>query len=58
MQLYKWGHQKPKWKDLKTYNVETQIQTDENGVGANENIGLGWSQGFVLDELNVWQEHY
>jgi hypothetical protein len=31
IQLYKWGRQKPKWKDLKTSNVETQIQVDENG---------------------------
>jgi len=25
-------------------------------VGVKEGIGSGWSQGFGLDELNVWHE--
>jgi len=25
-------------------------------MGIREGIRLGWSQGFELDELNVWQE--
>jgi hypothetical protein len=44
----------PKWKDPKTSNVKTQVQIDVDGVGVKEGIRLGWSQGFGLDELNVW----
>ncbi len=53
MWLYKWRQQTLKWKNLKTSNVETQIQADEGGVGVKEGIGLGLSQGFGLDELDV-----
>jgi hypothetical protein len=34
---------------LRTFNVETQIQADANGMRIREGIGLGWSQGFGLD---------
>jgi len=44
----------PKWKDPKTFNVETEIQTNVDGMGVKEGIGLRWSQGFGLDELDVW----
>jgi hypothetical protein len=58
MQLYKWWWQRPKWKDPRTFNVETQIQANVDGVGIKElSIGLGWSQGFGSDELDIWQEH-
>jgi hypothetical protein len=53
MCLYKQKSQRPKWKDLKTSNVETQVQVDASGVRVKEGIGLGWSQGFGLDELDV-----
>jgi hypothetical protein len=43
MRLYKWRRQKPKWKDLRTSNVENQVQVDASGVGIREGIGLGWS---------------
>jgi hypothetical protein len=36
-----------------TFNVETQVQANANGMGVREGIRLGWSQGFGLD---VWQE--
>jgi hypothetical protein len=58
MQLYKQGWQRPKWKDPKTFNVETQVQTDVGGVGVKEGIRPWWSQGFGLDELDVWQEYW
>jgi hypothetical protein len=57
MRLFRWGWQRPKWKDSKTYNVETQVQVDAYGVGVREGIELGWSQGLRLDELDIWQEH-
>jgi hypothetical protein len=53
MCLYKQKSQRPKWKDLKTSNVETQVQDDASGVRVKEGVGLGWSQGFGLDELDV-----
>jgi hypothetical protein len=53
MQLYIWGWQKPKWKDPKTSNVETQAQVYVSGVGIREGISLKWSHGFGLDELDV-----
>jgi hypothetical protein len=56
MRLYKQGWQKPKWKDLKTSNVETQVQANVDGVGVREGIRLGWSQRFGLDKLDVWQK--
>jgi len=40
----------PKWKDLKTSNIEIQVKVYVGGVGVREGIGLGWSQGFWLDE--------
>jgi len=43
----------PKWKDPKTSNVETQVQTNVDGMGIKEGFRLGWSQGFGLDELYV-----
>jgi hypothetical protein len=43
MQLYKQGQQRPKWKDPKTFNVETQIQADACEVGVRESIGPWWS---------------
>jgi len=54
MWLYKQGRQMPKWKDLNTSNVEIQVQPNVSGVGVKEGIGLGWSQGFGLNELDVW----
>jgi hypothetical protein len=36
-----------KWKDPKTYNVETHVQVDVGGVGIKEGIELGWSQGQI-----------
>jgi hypothetical protein len=39
--------------DSRTSNVETQVQVNEGGVGVREGIGLGLSQRFGLDELNV-----
>ncbi len=42
---------------MNRFNVETQFQADIDGVGVREGIKLGWSQGFGLDELDVWQEH-
>jgi hypothetical protein len=36
-----------------TFNVETQVQVDEDGMGVREGIGLWWSQGFGFDELCV-----
>jgi len=56
MQLYNREWQKPKWKDLKTSNVETHVQAYASEVGVKEGIKLGWSQGFGLDELDLWQE--
>jgi hypothetical protein len=47
------GQQILKWKDMGTSNVETQVQANVGGVGVREGIGLQWSQGFGLDELNV-----
>jgi len=54
MQLYKRRWQRPKWKDSRTSNVQTQVQADVGRVGVREGIGLGWSQGFGLDEC-WWQ---
>jgi hypothetical protein len=54
MSLYKRGRQRPKWKDLRTSNVETKVQASGDGLGVREGIRLRWSQGFRLDELNVW----
>jgi hypothetical protein len=53
MWLYKQRQQKLKWKDLKISNVETHVQANACGVGVRKGIGLGQSQGFGLDELNV-----
>jgi hypothetical protein len=53
MRLYKRRQQRPKWKDSRTSNVETQVQVSPYGVGVKEGIGLIWSQGFGLDESNV-----
>jgi hypothetical protein len=50
MWLYKQGWKMPKWKDLKTFNIEIQVKVYVGGVGVKEGIGLGWSQGFGLDE--------
>jgi len=33
------------------------VQVDASEVGGKEGIELGWSQGFGLDELDVWQEY-
>ncbi len=54
MQLYNQGKQRPKWRALKTFNVETHVQINVGRVGVREGIELGWSQGFRLDELDVW----
>jgi hypothetical protein len=40
MWLYKQGQQRLKWKDLKTSNVETQVQIYVGGMGVKEGIGL------------------
>jgi len=49
---------RPKWKDSRTSNVKTQVQVDVDKVGVREGIGLRWSQGFGLDELDVWKERW
>jgi hypothetical protein len=54
MELYNRGREKFKWKDLKTSNVETHVQTNAEMVGIKEGIKLGWSQRFGLDKLDVW----
>jgi hypothetical protein len=54
MWLYKWRWKRFKWKDSKTFNVESQVQVNANGVGIRKGIGLRWSQGFGLDDFNVW----
>jgi hypothetical protein len=54
MWLYNQGRWKPKWKDLRTSNDETQVQANGNGVGIREGMELRWSLGFGLDELDVW----
>jgi hypothetical protein len=43
----------PKWKDSQTFNDETQVEADASGVGVREDIELGWSQRFGLDELDA-----
>jgi hypothetical protein len=55
MQLCNQGKQKPKWKDPRTSNVKTQTQTQVyiGEAKVKEGIELGWSQRFVLDELDV-----
>jgi len=40
----------PKWKDLKTSNIEIQVKIYVGGVGVREGVRLGWSQGFGLDK--------
>jgi hypothetical protein len=30
-----------------------ETQADVGGAGVREGVGLGWSQGFALDELDV-----
>jgi len=45
MRLYKRGWQSPKWKEPRTFNVETQVQANAHGVRVKEGMGLGWSQG-------------
>ncbi len=42
-----------KWKDSRISNVETQVQANVSVMGIKEGIGLRWSQGFGLDELDV-----
>jgi len=42
MRLYKQGWQRPKWKDPTTFNVETQVQADVDGVEIREGIKLRW----------------
>jgi hypothetical protein len=56
MPLYNWEQQMFKWKDLRTSNVETHVQTNAFEVGVKKGVELGWPQGFRLDELDVWQE--
>jgi hypothetical protein len=56
MQLYNRRRQRFKWKDLKTFNIETHVQNNADRVGEREGIKLGWSQRFRLDELDIWQE--
>jgi hypothetical protein len=41
-------------KNPKTSNDETHVQANVGGVGTREGIELKWSQGFKLDELDVW----
>jgi hypothetical protein len=53
MWLYNQEWQRPKWKNLKTSNVEIHVQAYVHGVGIKKDIELGWSQRFGLDELDV-----
>lgn len=55
MQLYNWRWWKPKWKNSKTSNDKTQSQPNACEVRARKGMELRWSQGFRLDELDVWQ---
>ncbi len=56
MRLYNQGQWKLKLKDLKTSKDETQVEVYVGEMGTREGIELGWSWGFGLDELGVWQE--
>jgi len=52
MWLFKQGWQRPKWKDSKTSNVETQVQTNASGMKVRGGIGakmitkvwIGWTR--------------
>ncbi len=57
MWLYNRGQQKPKWKDPRIFNVETQAHDDANGLGIREGIRPRWSCRFRLDGLDVRQGH-
>ncbi len=37
-------------------DIQCSNPADVGEVGVKEGIGSGWSQGFGLDELNVWHE--
>jgi hypothetical protein len=54
MQLYNQRRQRFKWKDPRTSNDETHVQANVGGVGTIEGIESWQSQGFGLDELDVW----
>jgi hypothetical protein len=56
MQLYNWKWQKPKWKDIKTFNDKTQVQANAKEVRAKKSMEPRWSPTFGLDELDVWHE--
>jgi hypothetical protein len=43
MWLYNWRWQRPKWKDLRAFNVETHVQVNVSEVGIKEGIEPGWS---------------
>jgi hypothetical protein len=43
MWLYNRGWQKPKWKDPKTFNVETHVQANVSKVGVRKRIEPTWS---------------
>jgi len=53
MRLYNRRQQKPKWKDPKTFNVETQTHDNASGLGVGEGIRPKWSCRFRLDGLDV-----
>jgi len=58
MKLYSQRWWKLRWKDLRTFTVETQahVDVDVGGLGIKVGIGLRWSCRFRLDGSNVWQE--
>jgi hypothetical protein len=50
--VYNWRWRKLKWKDLKTFNVETQAHANVGKVGIKEGIKPNYSHGFRLVELD------
>jgi hypothetical protein len=53
MQLYNEEQQKPRWKDPRTFNAETQAQVYVNGLGVKEGTKPRRSCRFGLDGLNT-----
>jgi hypothetical protein len=58
MPLYSWRWWKPRWKDPRTFNAETQAHAYANGLGVREGIRPRRSCRFGLDGLDAWQGHW
>jgi hypothetical protein len=56
MWLYNRRWWKPRWKDTRTSNVETQTHGNVGKLGIREGIGPGWPCRFKLDALDGWQQ--